>query len=53
MFLNTDALQSNEIKLVLTKTSVADPIKEFVPAYYFDICLLNDTIQWLGKLICV
>lgn len=38
MFVNTDFLQDGEIRLVLERTADADPVKGWVPAYYFDIC---------------
>lgn len=37
-FLNTDFLKSDEIELILEKTTDADPVKNFVPAYHFNIC---------------
>lgn len=37
-FLDTAFLESDEIKLVLERAADADPIKEWVPAYYFLIC---------------
>ena len=43
MFKNTDHLHSDEIKLSLTYTSEAWPEKGWLPAYYFDICLLDGT----------
>lgn len=43
MFKNTSDLFDNEIKLVLTRTCDANPEKEWVPAYYFDICDLAGT----------
>lgn len=36
-------LQSREIMLRLKRTSEAQPEKRWLPAYYFDICLLNGT----------
>lgn len=38
MFLDTGFLQDGEIRLVLTKTAEGDPVKNWVPAYHFDIC---------------
>lgn len=38
MFLDTDFLQSSEIKLNLEKTAPGDPEKGLVPAYHFAIC---------------
>ena len=38
MFLNTDFLQNEEIKLVLEKTTDGNDEKEWVPAYHFAIC---------------
>ena len=38
MFLNTDFLNDGEICLRLERTAEADPVKGWVPAYYFDIC---------------
>lgn len=38
MFLNTEFLAEGELCLRLTRTADADPVKGWVPAYYFDIC---------------
>ena len=38
VFLDTDFLESDEIKLVLERTAEADPVRKWVPAYYFRIC---------------
>ncbi len=43
-FKNTDNLKTNEIKLKLIKTTEAQPDKDWLPAYHFEICLLNDTV---------
>lgn len=43
MFLNTDFLTDEEIKLVLEKTVDANPEKNWVPAYHFAICDHNGT----------
>ncbi len=43
VFKKTDNLKTNEIKLVLTKTTAAQPNKKWLPAYYFNICLLDGT----------
>ena len=45
MFLDTDFLESNEIKLVLKKTIEADPERNYVPAYHFLICDRQGTIM--------
>lgn len=37
-FLDTDYLENDEIKLVLIRTAQEDPIRGWVPAYYFRIC---------------
>lgn len=37
-FLNTEGLETEEIKLVLKRTADGDPKRNRVPAYYFDIC---------------
>ena len=37
-FLDTDFLKNDEIMLVLDHTAEADPVKKYVPAYYFKIC---------------
>lgn len=42
-FLNTDDLKTDEIFLKLDHTCEADPEKQWVPAYYFDICLPDGT----------
>ncbi|MBR5231106.1 MAG: GNAT family N-acetyltransferase [Clostridia bacterium] len=41
-FFDTDFLQSDEIKLVLSRVSEGNPERNWVPAYYFDICDLQD-----------
>ena len=41
MFYETADLKSKEIFLRLEKTCDAQPEKQWLPAYYFDICLLN------------
>ena len=41
MFLDTDFLHNEEIKLVLEKTVDGDDEKGWVPAYHFAICDLN------------
>ena len=38
MFLDTDFLKNEEIRLVLEKTVEADPAKNWLPAYHFAIC---------------
>ena len=43
MFYNTENLKDNEIYLSLRKTCDAQPEKAWLPAYYFDICLLDGT----------
>lgn len=43
MFYDIDDLKDNEIYLKLTKTCEAQPEKRWLPAYYFDICLLDGT----------
>ncbi|SFA79700.1 GNAT family N-acetyltransferase [Clostridium frigidicarnis] len=47
MFYNTDFLKNNEIYLKLYKTANANPEKNWVPAYYFKICL-NTTDEEIG-----
>ena len=37
-FLNTDFLENEEIKLRLSRLDEADPERNRVPAYHFDIC---------------
>lgn len=37
-FLDTDFLESNEIKLILERTAEADSVRNWVPAYHFVIC---------------
>ena len=46
-FFNTDNLKTEEIALKLDHTCYADPVKDWVPAYYFDICLPDGTA--IGK----
>ncbi len=41
MFKDTTNLKDKEIILKVTRTADAMPEKEYLPAYYFDICLLN------------
>lgn len=41
MFFDTEDLRTNEIFLKLSKTCDAQPENKWLPAYYFDICLLN------------
>lgn len=38
MFLNTDFLENDEIKLVLERTDEGDPERDWVPAYHFAVC---------------
>ena len=45
VFLDTDFLESNEIKLLLEKTTEADPVKNYVPAYHFLICDRQGTVM--------
>ena len=42
-FLDTGFLVSDELKLELDHTAEADPVKGWVPAYHFDICLSDGT----------
>ena len=42
-FLPTEDLQDGEIMLRLRETKPADPVRGRVPAYLFDICLLDGT----------
>lgn len=41
MFYDTGDLKNDEIYLKLTRTCGAEPEKLWLPAYYFDICLLD------------
>lgn len=41
MFYPVDDLRDGEICLKLTRTAEAQPEKRWLPAYYFDICLLS------------
>lgn len=43
MFLNTVFLKSDELMLRLERTADADPVKKWVPAYHFAICLRDGT----------
>ena len=43
MFFPTDDLRDEEIYLRLDKTCPADPVKQYVPAYKFTICLHDGT----------
>ena len=38
-FLNTDFLKTDELWLKLVRTADEDPVKNWVPAYHFAICL--------------
>lgn len=38
-FFNTDFLRTDEIMLKLVRTAEENPVKNWVPAYYFAICL--------------
>lgn len=40
-FFDTAFLQSDEIKLILSRVSEGNPERNWVPAYYFDICDLQ------------
>ena len=44
IFYRTDDLYDEEIVLKLAITCEEIPTKQYVPAYFFDICLLNGTI---------
>ena len=44
MFHETSDLFNNEIILKLKRTSEAQPEKNWLSAYYFDVCLLDGTI---------
>ena len=43
MFYEVDDLRTHEIFLKLNETCEAKPEKRWLPAYYFDICLLDGT----------
>ena len=43
MFFDVDDLRTDEIFLKLNKTCEEQPEKRWLPAYYFDICLLDGT----------
>lgn len=42
-FFNTDYLKTDEIMLKLLRTAEGNPEKNWVPAYYFSICLPDGT----------
>ena len=42
-FLDTSFLYDAEIRLELDSTAEADPARDYVPAYYFNICLPDGT----------
>ena len=44
-FLNTDFLESEEIKLVVDQLVEGDPERNWVPAYRFHICDLHG-LEW-------
>ena len=44
MFYDTQDLRDKEIFLRLNRTCEAQPEKKWLPAYYFDICLLNGEV---------
>ncbi|MDR2654936.1 MAG: GNAT family N-acetyltransferase [Oscillospiraceae bacterium] len=48
MFFDTNDLLTEEIFLKLTRTSPADPEKNWVPAYHFNICRASDGCE-VGK----
>ena len=43
-FLDTAFLFSAELRLVLDHTADADPVRGWLPAYHFKICLLDGTM---------
>ena len=43
MFFDTEFLKNEEIQLILEKTVETDPVKNWLPAYHFDICDLAGT----------
>lgn len=43
MFLNTEFLKSNEIYLKIDKLADGDEVKQWLPAYHFNICMLDGT----------
>ena len=43
MFLDTAFLKSDELELQLERTAEGNPEKNWVPAYYFNICLPDGT----------
>ena len=47
MFFDIEDLKTDEIFLKLTKTCEEQPEKRWLPAYYFDVCLLDGTT--IGK----
>lgn len=44
-FLNTDFLESDEIKLVVNQLDAGNPERNWVPAYHFYICDLHGNIM--------
>ena len=42
-FLDTAFLRSGELRLELDSTAGADPVRDYVPAYHFNICLPDGT----------
>ncbi len=43
MFYDTADLHDGEVMLRLTRTCEAQPEKQWVPAYHFDVCLMDGT----------
>ena len=43
MFFDTSFLKTDEITLLLERTAPGDPVKNWVPAYYFSICAPDGT----------
>lgn len=43
MFYPTNDLKDNELMLILVETTDARPDRNWLPAYFFDICLLDGT----------
>ena len=56
-FLDTDFLESEEIKLILESTAEGNPEKNWLPAYHFLICDKNENpmgnlrqlLKWADK----
>ncbi len=52
MFYECEDLKGNEILLKLNHTCQEQPEKQWLPTYYFDICLLDGTVIGYYYYLC-